>query len=87
MSSYSQKAETMGHVINRIPEFFERYMKEEDVTQRELAVRIGVSESLMSRIMKGERSLSVKMKSLEKICNLLNLTPNDLLWEEDESST
>jgi DNA-binding Xre family transcriptional regulator len=73
----------MGRVINRIPVYFESYMEKTGVTQRELASRIGVSESLMSRIMKGERSLSVKMKTLEKICNLMKVTPNDLLWEED----
>lgn len=75
----------MGRVINRIPDFFESYMRQTGVSQRELAEKIGVSESLMSRIMSGERSESIKMKTLENICNLMNLTPNDLLWEEGEN--
>ena len=53
---------------------------EMNITQTELADRVGITRQTMCLIEKGEYNPSLKL--CLAICNVLNKTLNDLFWEE-----
>ena len=57
-----------------------QYRKEMQLTQEELAVKIGMSASFLGHIERGTRILSVD--TLVSLCHVLGCTPNDLLSAE-----
>ncbi len=58
----------------------EALLHEKGMTQRELAARLGVSEVTVSRWMtSGVNGRSPNVKTLQKIADILETTPDDLL--------
>lgn len=53
-----------------------------DLSQQELANRVGVSRQTINAIEKGDYNPSVKL--CRDICRILNKTLDDLFWEEEE---
>ena len=51
--------------------------KGKDITQEELAQRVGISASFMGHVERGTRVLSVE--TLVKLCEVLGITPDALL--------
>lgn len=51
-----------------------------DLTQQELAERVGVTRQTMNAIEKGDYNPSVKL--CISICKVLNKTLDELFWEE-----
>lgn len=74
----------MGTVTNKIADVLYRYKKEKGYNNKALADELEVSESYVSRILREARGKQIDLEVLNRICAKLNLTPNDLLWEEDE---
>ncbi len=56
-----------------------------DMTQRELAEKIGVSRQTVNAIEKGDYNPTINL--CIKICKALNVTLNDLFWEDDEDDS
>ena len=54
------------------------------LTYRMLSEEAGVSTSTLSRMATNEQTM-VSLPVLERICNALGCTPNDLLWVPGES--
>jgi DNA-binding Xre family transcriptional regulator len=73
----------LGKIVNRVPEFMRMYIEKERISQAELARRINADPSTITLILQGKRGKQVQLDILERLCLLLNVTPNDLLWEED----
>lgn len=65
-----------------IGEKIEKLLKKENISQRELANRIGIDESNMSRIIKGERT--PKSDTLANIATALHTTSDYLLGIEND---
>lgn len=57
-------------------------LKEKNITRYELARRIGVTYPTIDNIYKGLSS-SIKFDILEKICKVLECTPNDIIISDD----
>ncbi|MGY3724500.1 putative transcriptional regulator [Granulicatella balaenopterae] len=53
-----------------------------DMTQKELAEKIDVSRQTINAIEKGDYNPTIKL--CIKICKALNVTLNDLFWEEED---
>ena len=53
-----------------------------DLSQQELANRVGVSRQTINAIEKGDYNPSVKL--CRDMCRILNKTLDDLFWEEEE---
>lgn len=77
----------MSEIVNRIPELLQQYRDEKGLGQAELAELLEVSESFMSRAIRGQMTDSIKFTFLKKVCNLLEITPNDILWQEEDPET
>jgi len=77
----------MGKVTNHLPEILTKYMKNEGISQVELAEKLGVSDGFLSRLRRRQSADSIRLEFLDKICDLLDLTPNDILWQEDPHET
>ena len=60
-------------------DFFKRFMKD-DLTQQELAEKVGVTRQTMNAIEKGDYNPSIKL--CIAICKVLNKTLDELFWEE-----
>jgi DNA-binding Xre family transcriptional regulator len=73
----------VGTVTNRIAEVLEQHKKEKGWNNKDLAKELGVSQSYVSRVLRETRGKHVSIEVLNRICDKLQLTPNDLLWEED----
>lgn len=56
-------------------------LKKKNISRYELAKRIGVTYPTIDNIYK-ERSMSIRLCTLESICRELNCTPNDILLFE-----
>ncbi len=54
-----------------------------DMTQKELAERVGVSRQTMNAIEKGEYNPTIKL--CRSICKVLGKKPDDLFWEDDDN--
>ena len=54
------------------------------MTYRMLSEASGVSTSTLSRIATNEQTM-ISLSVLERICNALDCSPNDLLWVEEPS--
>lgn len=52
-----------------------------DLTQKQLAEKIGISRQTMNAIEQGEYNPTIKL--CRAICRTLNKTLDDLFWEED----
>ncbi len=52
-----------------------------DMTQDELAKRVGVTRQTINAIEKGDYNPTIKL--CIDICKTLNVTLNDLFWEDD----
>ena len=52
-----------------------------DLSQQELANRVGVSRQTINAIEKGDYNPTIKL--CVGICRVLGLTLNDLFWEEE----
>ena len=59
-------------------------LKENNMTRYELAKRIDVTYPTITSIY-NEKSTSIKLDILEKICLELHCTPNDILISDNES--
>ncbi len=53
-----------------------------DMTQKELAERVDVSRQTINAIEKGDYNPTINL--CVKICKVLNVTLNDLFWEDEE---
>ena len=53
-----------------------------DLSQQELADRVGVSRQTINAIEKGDYNPTIKL--CIGICRVLGLTLNDLFWEEEK---
>lgn len=60
----------------------ERILDKKDMKATELAKRIGVDRSTITRYLNGSRKIS--MEDLPKIASALGVTPYDLLFEEEK---
>ena len=57
---------------------------EKNISRYELAKRIGVTYPTIDKIYKGE-STAIKLKTLQKLCKVLDCTPNDILvFDKDD---
>lgn len=54
-----------------------------DLSQQDLAVKVGVSRQTINAIEKGDYNPSIKL--CRDICKVLNKTLDELFWEEEES--
>ena len=54
-----------------------------DMTQKELAERVGVSRQTMNAIEKGEYNPTIKL--CRSICKVLRKKLVDLFWEDDDN--
>lgn len=54
-----------------------------DISQQELANRIGVSRQTINAIEKGDYNPTIQL--CRKICKALNKTLDELFWEENEN--
>lgn len=53
-----------------------------DLSQQELAVKVGVSRQTINAIEKGDYNPSIKL--CRDICRVLNKTLDELFWEDEE---
>ena len=53
-----------------------------DISQTDLAKKVGCTRQTIGLIEAGEFNPSIKL--CNKICRALNVTLNDIFWEEDE---
>lgn len=53
-----------------------------DLSQQELAVKVGVSRQTINSIEKGDYNPSIKL--CRDICRVLNKTLDELFWENEE---
>ncbi len=74
----------MGKVVNKIPEKMKEYMENEKINQSELSRRLKIDRSTTSLLIRGERGQYMQFDILNRICQTLKVTPNDLLWEEED---
>ena len=57
---------------------------EKNISRYELAKRIGVTYPTIDKIYKGE-STAIKLETLQKLCKVLDCTPNDILvFDKDD---
>ncbi|APF22198.1 helix-turn-helix transcriptional regulator [Clostridium butyricum] len=54
-----------------------------DMTQKELAERVGVSRQTMNAIEKGEYNPTIKL--CRSICKVLGKKLDDLFWEDEDN--
>lgn len=77
----------MGKVINRFPEYFEKYKKERyethNETQADIAKRWGVNASTLSRYANGYVT-ALPFDFIDVVCRDMGITPNDLMWQADK---
>lgn len=57
--------------------------KKNNLTQAELAERAGLSDRTYADIERG--NVNMRIETFLRICQALNVTPNDILTEEDQS--
>lgn len=57
-------------------------LSEKNITQTELAEKIGVSKQVMGKIVKGQKSINAL--EIKKIAEALNITTERLLEEKDD---
>lgn len=69
-----------GEIRERIRASLERYISESGYTQKEVAERLGVSQSSVTNWVKGKNSPDVNL--VIPICNLLNITVGQFYGEE-----
>ena len=74
----------MGQFPERVARNIKKYRKEENLTLKELAERVGISEATMQKYEAGNIK-SVTIDMLHNIANALNVSPEDLTeWEKGE---
>lgn len=71
-------------MTNRIPEKLKEYQQLNSLNNKQLADLLEVSESYISRVLRGERGDAVTVKILNRIHEKLGLEPNDLLLEDSD---
>jgi DNA-binding Xre family transcriptional regulator len=78
----------VGKVINRFPEYFEKYKKEQyekkGLTQADIAKKWKVNASTLSRYANGYVA-GMPFAFIDVVCRDMGITPNDLMWQEDDS--
>lgn len=62
-----------------------KYRKEKGLTQRELADKLNIATNSLSRYEIGERRPPIDM--IEKIAEILNVTPIQLMYDEEVENT
>lgn len=70
-----------GEIRERIRASLERYISESGYTQKEIAERLGVSQSSVTNWVKGKNSPDANL--VIPICNLLNITVGQFYGEEE----
>lgn len=70
-----------GEIRERIRASLERYISESGYTQKEIAERLGVSQSSVTNWVKGKNSPDANL--VMPICNLLNITVGQFYGEEE----
>lgn len=55
-----------------------------DMTQKQLAEKVGISRQTMNAIEQGEYNPTIKL--CRAICRALEKTLDDLFWEEDDNA-
>ncbi len=76
----------MERIVNRVNEALLEYKEREDISQNELARRLGVGKGLISRKLRMPSSHLIDTNFLLKVCKLLDLEPSDLIIYERESA-
>lgn len=61
--------------------FYKKRLKELGMTQKNLAVQMGISPALLGLIINGKCSLSVERMTY--LCMFLKCSANELIWNED----
>lgn len=56
---------------------------EKDMTQKELAEKVGISRQTMNAIEQGEYNPTIRL--CRKICRVLDKTLDELFWEDEEN--
>lgn len=56
---------------------------EKDMTQKELAQKVGISRQTMNAIEQGEYNPTIRL--CRKICRVLDRTLDALFWEDEEN--
>ena len=54
-----------------------------DMTQKQLAEKVGISRQTMNAIEQGEYNPTIKL--CRSICKVLGITLDDLFWEEESN--
>lgn len=55
-------------------------LREREITQKELAVKIGMSEMAVSKMING--TVQIRFDTIEALCSALNINPGDLFVRE-----
>lgn len=66
----------MGKIRDNIAENLSFYLKERNITQKELATKLGVVQSAVTNWIKKDNAPDIEM--VAKICDVLQITLNDL---------
>ncbi len=71
---------------NRIIKVIKQLMKDRKMLQKDMAEKLGINVSQFSRMMRMEDSDLVSVKTLRKLYEHFDLTPNDILLHETDAS-
>lgn len=71
-------------MVYRVPIVLKQHMEQHNLSQRELADKIGLSESAVSRLLNQPQRKGFEFETINAICLGLGVTPNDLLWEVEQ---
>lgn len=74
----------LGSGVMNLGERLKQYMKELGWSQKELAAKLNLSQPFISAICRGEKYPS--MENVLSICDLLNITPNQLFQVDDTTN-
>lgn len=58
-------------------------MAKRKISSQELAEKVGITQANLS-ILKNNKSRAIRFNTLEKICNVLDCTPGDILEFKEE---
>ena len=53
-------------------------LREKGMTQKDLAIKSGLNEVYLSHLI-NQKNQSIEYEKLEKLCDTLNVTPNDII--------
>ncbi|MGU7781340.1 helix-turn-helix domain-containing protein [Burkholderia sp. PU8-34] len=83
-TSAPSKQETAEELLQRIPKNLKAHREQSNMTQRQLAERLGADRNWVSAVESGRENLT--LNTIEKFANALNKTPIELLANPAEST-